>query len=212
VKKPLYIVGAGGLGKEVAAMLLSSNEWEIAGFFDDTIPLHAHINGIPNLGGIDNLINTQKIIQVVIAIGAPSVKHSIVTKLSANQLIEFPTIIHPSAQRYSISSIQIGQGSIISAGSILTTNISIGNHVLLNLNVTVGHDTSIGDCSSLMPGVNIAGQVTVGSRVLVGSGANIINHLKVGDDVTVGAGAVVISNIERGKTVVGVPAKEIRHK
>ena len=39
---------------------------------------------------------------------------------------------------------EIGAGSIITAGCIITTNIKIGKHSHLNLHTTIGHDCELG--------------------------------------------------------------------
>jgi len=106
--------------------------------------------------------------------------------------------------------VAIGEGSIICAGNIITTNVTIGRHVILNLSCTVGHQSEIGDFSSLMPTCNISGQVKIGKGNFWGTGSKVINGKIVGDFVTVGAGAVVIDNIPDNATAVGVPAKIVK--
>jgi sugar O-acyltransferase (sialic acid O-acetyltransferase NeuD family) len=212
MKKTIYIYGAGGLGREIKAMLLSMPEWELAGFYDDGLPSGTACENIPCLGGIDKLQSVSIDTNLVIAIGDPAIKLSIVNRLTNNFSLHFPVLVHRSAQLLDDASIQLGEGCIITAGCILTTNIKISKHTLINLNTTIGHDTVIGEASSIMPGVNISGQVTIGKGVLIGSGTNILNGLTVGDYAIVGAGAVVTKNVKVSITVVGVPAKELIQK
>lgn len=40
-------------------------------------------------------------------------------------------------------------------------------------------------------------------------GAKILQSVKIGKNVTVGAGAVVTKDVTDGKTVVGIPARQI---
>ena len=108
------------------------------------------------------------------------------------------------------SNVLVGEGSIICAGTILTTDIKIGRHVILNLCCTVGHDSLIGDFCSFMPAVNISGEVNIGEGVYVGTGAKIINQLEIGEETIVGAGAVVAKSLPAKCTAVGIPAKPIR--
>lgn len=208
MKKPLYIYGAGGLGREVLSLVRCLEEWEVLAFFDDHVAQGTLIKNIPVLGGIKAIESLKEKIYIVLAIGDPHTKAALAQKLQS-YLIEYPSLVHPSVVLQDKSSIHIGQGCIIAANSILTTDIQLGDHVLINLNCTVGHDTSIGNCTSVMPGVNVAGEVTLGESVLVGSGANILNRVRIGDRSRVGMGSVVIRNVESGSTVVGVPAKLI---
>ena len=57
--------------------------------------------------------------------------------------------------------VEIGGGTIITAHTSITTNISIGRHVHVNLNCTIGHDTVIEDYVTLSPGVHLSGNVTI---------------------------------------------------
>jgi sugar O-acyltransferase (sialic acid O-acetyltransferase NeuD family) len=208
IKRPVIIFGAGGLGREVKTIVDVLPDFYLHGFCDDSVAAGQKINGVPVCGNAEYLLSLRDA-AVVIAIGNPIAKNLVAEKLSASKHIEFITIVHPRAVLSDVSNINIGEGSIIAAGCILTTSINIGKHVLLNLNATVGHDVEIGDCTSVMPGVNIAGEVTIGRQVLIGSGANILNKIHIGDRAVIGSGAVVRTKISIGATAVGVPAKEI---
>lgn len=209
MNKPVFIIGAGGLGREVLAMLRAIPEWQVVGFLDDLVPAGTVVNGIPVKGGVEFLNNYPEFIHVVVAIGDPLTKEKIVSRISNNH-IHFPTIIHPRAILQDPSSIITGKGGIICAGVVLTTNIVIGDFALVNLNTTVGHDSSVGSFSSIMPGVNLAGNVTISRGVLVGSGANIRNKVRIGKHAVVGMGSVVLQNVEDETRVAGVPAKLLR--
>jgi sugar O-acyltransferase (sialic acid O-acetyltransferase NeuD family) len=206
MRRPLFIYGAGGLGREVLALVRRLEEWEPKGFIDDGVRKGNIVNGIPLVGGMDE-IKMMDAIDIVIAIGSPLLKQRIVAQM--NGKVRFPFLIDPKAAILDPSSVHINAGSIICSGAVLTTGIFVGEHVLVNLNATVGHDTSIGSFSSVMPGVNIAGEVKIGEGVLLGSGCNIMNRSSVGKNAQVGMGAVVLKNVGDGETVVGIPAKAI---
>jgi sugar O-acyltransferase (sialic acid O-acetyltransferase NeuD family) len=127
----------------------------------------------------------------------------------------FETIIHPHVERSQW--IEVGDGTVICAGNILTTNIVLGNHVQINLDCTIGHDVIMGDYATLAPGVHISGCVHLGKRVYVGTGAVILNGTQeepilIDDDAVIGAGACVTKSVPAGLTVVGVPAKPLQRK
>lgn len=206
--KRIAIVGAGGFAREVLTLLLSIGGYEIIGFVAPNAS-KASINGYPIIGTDEEINRTKESLNLVIAVGDPHLKKEIRLKYT-NPLLSFPTLIHPSVIFGDKSMIIIGDGCIICAGTIITTNVAIEDFVTINLNCTVGHDARISNYCSLMPSVNIAGEVHLGSSVYLGSGSNVINQIKIGENCIIGAGAVVVDDIPSGSTAVGVPAKPIK--
>ena len=208
MKEPLLIYGAGGLGKEILSWARMLEEFELVGFMDDGIRKDTVIKGLKVLGGLDVLNSFTAPVNLVLAIGDPSSKSILIKMIDAGR-VYYPVLKHPSVIFQEEATIKIGEGSIITAGCILTTDIRMGSHVLINLNTTIGHDVEIGSCSSIMTGVNVAGGVRIGEGVLVGSESNILNQVKIGDFSKVGMGSVVIRDVEVDTTVVGVPARKV---
>jgi sugar O-acyltransferase (sialic acid O-acetyltransferase NeuD family) len=211
-RKKIAIFGAGGFGLEVATLIEHINaincEWDFIGFFDDN-PKSKIINGYKVLGGLDALNRWDSELYLALALGIPSTKRH-VYKNTINKNILYPILIHPSVIMGCNELITIGEGSIICAGNILTTNIKIGKFVILNLSCTVGHESEIGEFSSFMPACNISGEVNIGNENFWGTGAKVINRKIIGNNVIIGAGAVIIDDIPDDVTVGGVPAKVIK--
>lgn len=207
--KKIVIVGAGGFGREVEMLLEQINsvalEWEFLGFVDDQVPAGTKIGSAKVLGSIA-ILSALVDVYVVLAIGNPLVKAKIVSLLPKKQ--QYATLIHPNVLIG--KRVEIGEGSIVCAGTIITTDIKIGQHVILNLSCTVGHDTEIGHYCSFMPSINISGEVVIENGVYVGTGAKIINQLTIGKETIVGAGAVVSKSLPDRCTAVGIPAKPIK--
>lgn len=105
---------------------------------------------------------------------------------------------------------EIGQGNIFCHGSILTTNIQIGNHCQFNLQTSIGHDCKIGDYVTCAPKVSISGNCTIGNRVYIGTGAVIKEKVSICDDVIIGALSFVNRDITEPGTYVGTPARKIK--
>lgn len=206
----IAIVSSGGFAREVLTLIEAINEkepkFEILGFIDVE---KQTIHGYPVIGSDDDMNDTQEPLSVVIAVGEPTLKEKIRRKYT-NPLISFPTLIHPTSIIADHKNVRIGQGCIVCAGTIITTDVVIKDFVTLNLQCTVGHDTIIEDYSAFMPSVNISGEVNVGKGVYVGTGAKIINQVEIGENTIIGAGAVVAKSLPANCTAVGVPAKPIK--
>ena len=213
--KPVVIVGVGGFGREVLEVFKAQNKisktWDILGFIDEDKQLHRKImNGYPVLGGLDWLRehNNNKL-GCVCAIGTSETRKQVVEKLQEIG-VNFYNAIHPSVIMSEF--VELGKDVIICAGSILTVNIKIGDHVHIDTNCTVAHDAVIGGYCRLNPGVKINGNNHLGEGVYVGTGAIFIQGISVGSWSTIGAGAVVIEDISEKVVAVGAPAKVIERK
>jgi sugar O-acyltransferase (sialic acid O-acetyltransferase NeuD family) len=209
--KSVVIVGAGGFGREVIEIFKDNNKqkkkWNILGFIDSNIELKGKtINNYPVFGGLD-WFESHKDVECVCAIGEPKNKKKVVEILQ-NMDVKFCKAIHPSVIMSEF--VEFGEGVIICAGTILTVDIKIGNHVIINLNCTIGHDSIIEDYCSLMPTVKINGNNHLHEGVYIGTGATFIHQISVGAWTTIGAGAVVVNNIPGDVLAVGVPAKVLK--
>ncbi len=213
--QPIFIYGAGGFAREVAWLIESCNaqrpQYFIAGFIDDNLINQGKtLNGFPVVSLKDASSDYPKAF-VVSGIGSPQIRERVMQK-TAEAGLQFATLIHPNVE--SSHWVEIGDGTVICAGNILTTNIKIGAHVQINLDCTIGHDVILGDYTTLAPGAHISGWVHFGKRAYVGTGAIIINGteeapLTIGDDAVIGAAACVVKPVPPGVTVVGVPAKPL---
>ncbi len=126
-----------------------------------------------------------------------------------NPETHFATLIDPSVEMS--DRVTVGEGTIICAHTIITVNISIGNHVIINLDCTIGHDSVLNDFVTLYPSVNVSGITTIGYCTELGTGMQIIQGITVGSHSIIGAGAVVVKNIPDKCTAIGCPAKPIKY-
>lgn len=213
MKKNLYIIGAGGFGREVAWLVERINEnnptWDLKGFIDDDEALWGtYEDEYPVLGGCDFLLDKAEISDLfaVCAVGAAQTRKKIIDKLDGK--VSFATIIDPSV--IISKRVEIGDGSIICAGTIITVDIKIGNHVIINLDCTLGHDDIVHDFVTIYPSANISGNVEIGECSELGTGMKIIQGKKITAGSIIGAGAVIVKDIDKTGMYVGIPAKAIK--
>lgn len=190
---PIHVLPGGGFARELRSRL-GVMGFHCAGLYDDqpqegqrpwsALPEQAHI---------------------ALAIGDSLERRALYQRL--NGQYQFPVLIDPQALLQEPPSIQIGEGSIITAGSILTCNIEVGRFNLINLHCSIGHDCRLGDFVSLMPGVRLSGGVEVQAGAYLGTGAVVLPGLVIGAEAVVGAGAVVSRNVAPKAVVKGIPAR-----
>ena len=205
--KKLHIIGAGGFGRECHVWASQHADcgkaWAIAGYLDDNSealkpfgdfapvrPLAGHRPSADDL--------------YLCGLGMPGLKEKLVAPLVAAGA-EFLTFVHPRALVG--ARVKIGRGSVICPGTILSTDITLGEFVVVNLNSTIGHDAELGMWSTISAHCDVTGYAQVADRVFMGSRATVIPRKKVGSRSIVGAGAVVVTDVPPGVTVIGNPAR-----
>lgn len=211
--KELIIVGASGFGREVAWLVERINKvsptWDLIGFIDDNdLIQNTCINGYKVLGKTDDIAGFPEAYYAC-AVGASKTREKIIDRLvNINPDIKFATLVDPSVERSEL--IDIGAGTVICAHTIMTVNITIGDHVIINLDCTIGHDAVLEDYVTLYPSVNVSGATHIGRGTELGTGMQIIQGKTIGEYAIVGAGAVVVKDIPDKCTAVGSPAKPIK--
>ena len=205
----ICIFGAGGFGREVLCCLIDSIATinlkieEIVCFM--VSDEHFKESKIMGIDVIPQSSFEPDKYNVVVAIGDPILRKKIVNNLP--EQTKYTTIIHPSAI---ISEwVEIGEGSVITAGSVLTCNIKIGKHAHLNLQTTIGHDCVIGDFFTTAPAANISGNCQFGNCVYFGTNSAVKQGIKISDNVTIGMGGIVVKDICEEGVYIGNPLKKI---
>jgi sugar O-acyltransferase (sialic acid O-acetyltransferase NeuD family) len=211
--KRIVIVGAGGMAREVKAMICDINRikpvWEFAGYVVTNVTMLGDRDSREEVVGDYEWLreNSNRVDAVTIGIGTPIVRLRVSRQIQdVLPETEFPALVHPTAN-LDFETARIGNGVLICSGVIGTVNITLDAFALCNFGCTLGHEAQIGKGSVINPGANISGGVKVGKSVLVGTGAQILQYKTVGDHAIVGAGAVVTCDVPPGITVVGIPAR-----
>ncbi len=202
-----YIVGTGGFAREVLFLMDELGIYnEFCGFIEpdfiweekwkDKTIMDKPVFPFSNVRGFD---------KISIGVADSKIRKKTIEQLPQN--VEYISLIHPNA---SVSRwAKIGEGSIITAGCIVTTQIEIGVHCQLNLQTTIGHDCNIGDFFTTAPSVNISGICNLGDNVYFGTGSATKQGINICNDVIIGMGAMVTKSITESGTYVGIPAKKM---
>ena len=207
--RQLIVVGAGAFAREVVwAAREAHDPWDVLGYLDDNAEIQgSHICDASVLGGIDDWTNYPEA-SLVVAIGQPRGRRQIVRRMQERGTPRFGTVIHRSVQKSAY--VELGEGSIVCAGTILTTQVRLGSHCIVNLNCTIGHDVQLGDFCTLAPLVACSGSVSAGPGVEIGTSAAIRQGLTLGEGAMVGMGSVLTKNVPPNALWVGNPARAVR--
>ncbi len=209
---PLVIIGAGGFGREVSWLVEEINKnttkpkWHLLGFLDDDV--HA-LDRFTQYGAILGPVDSYRDLQdpfAVCAVGDPRSRKAIVERLETLGA-RWATLIHPTASIGTASN--VGEGCILCKSAVVTVDAKIGNHVQFNVHASAGHDAEIGDLCTLSAFVDVCGGALLEEGTFLGSHASVLPKASVGAWARVGAGSVVLRHVRSGKTVLGVPGKEI---
>lgn len=197
MQEKIIIYGGGGHAKTAIDILRSSDDWQIIGIVDDGIEPGTLISGVPVIGngsileslraqGIHSAINT------VGGIGNYKIRWNVFERLNTAGY-DFPTLIHPAA--FVEPSATLGDGIQILPQSYISSASQIGFGTLINAGVIVSHDCQIGKCVNLSPGALLAGGVKVDDFAQIGMGVTININLCVGTEAQIGNSAVVKSDV-----------------
>ena len=208
----LGIYGAGGLGREVYELALiinaKENRWEEIIFIDDSssntnesrIPIFS-FSETKNKFRDDNL-------EVCIAVGEPSVRELLFSKLESNNII-IATLIHPEIDIPESS--KIGKGTIICKFVSISCDINIGINIYVHPMTCIGHDASIGNHSVISSFVDVAGDCNIGNRSFLAISVVLKQGVNIGDDAIIGLASVVHRDIPNSVIALGNPARPMKN-
>lgn len=204
-KESLIIVGARGMGRELAGYLMTEG-YSVKGFLDGGFSETKWTYPIPILDSPENWMPSHDE-RFIVALGEAKWRRHYV-KLLTERGAQFTSFI--SKHAFVGSRVVIGDGSIVAPTAVLTGDIRLGCHCILNIHTSISHDCVVDDFVTLSPGSRITGRCVLAKDVFLGVNASLIPDVTLAAKIVVGGGAVVTKSWEtEGITLVGVPAKRL---
>lgn len=206
----LWIIGAGGYGREVFSMTITAwgngVAWKVAGFLND-IP--DALDAFPDLPRIsaNTAYQPQPGDLFICAVGDIPARRRLCGDFLARgasfiNLIQHSATVAPSAR--------LGRGVIVEPLACAGAGACIGDFAMLLAHSVISHDCEIGEYAQTGPFSCILGHAKVGAGAFIGAHAVVLPGVSVGAGATVGAGSVVVRDVLPGTTVFGVPAKQLQ--
>lgn len=204
------MVAASGLAREaIEVVRLTTDVGELVVLDDDPSRWGESIGDRPIVGGSE-LAGRHDDHAFVVCAGRGPVRRLIVERLAQQGIgrDHFMSIVHPSV--HLPLGCSVGRGTVMLAGTVVTANADIGDHVVAMPNAVITHDDVVEDYVTLCAGVVLGGNVTVGRGAYLGMNAAVREGCRVGREATLGMGAVLLTDLPDGAVWAGVPARALR--
>ncbi|WP_426241955.1 NeuD/PglB/VioB family sugar acetyltransferase [Nocardioides sp. LHG3406-4] len=205
----LLLVAASGLAREtlvVEQLLERFDSFHVVD--DDPDRWGTSLDSVPVVGGLE-LVREYADHAVLVCAGRGAVRRSLVARLAELGVTRdrYATTVHPAA--VVPPGCDVGAGSIVLAGVVMTADVRLGDHVVAMPHVTLTHDDAVGDFATLCAGVTLGGEVSVGEGAYLGMSSSVRERVAIGPDAVLGMGAALLSDLPAGETWVGVPARRV---
>ncbi len=215
------LYGAGGFAREIMPLItemysdyIPQEQLHERLFFIETQPIKPEINGFTILSeeAFFSMPHKEKLFNIAIA----DTKARQIIAERCLQKGGKPFMISAKTSS-NLTHNQIGDGTILCEGSIITANASVGKFFQANLFSYVAHDCVIGDYVTFAPRVNCNGNVHIGDHAYIGTSAilkqgSFEKPLVIGEGAIIGMGAVVTKDVPPNTVVVGNPAKPLQKR
>lgn len=211
IKRRLLLIGGGGHCKSVLDSVSSCSSYEDIAIIDRPEHMGKKIGAATVIGTDEDLplLKQKGYTDAFVSVG--SIGNALTRVRLTRRLkelgFEIPSIIDPSSHISPFCKVE--EGAYVGKSANINCDCYIGDGSIINTAATIEHECRIGKFVHIAPGAVVCGGAIIGDNSHVGAHATVIQGIHIGENVMVGAGCVVIRDVLDGKTVVGVPGRQI---
>lgn len=207
--RPLIVVAAGGLGRDIDAYAPAAG-FRVLGFLHDIRAYPGSLDGLEVAERVLGPLEGHEVrddVEYAIGLGDVAPRGAVADRL-LREGARLATVIHPLA--WVAPSASIGDGVLVAPFAFVGPDAVVEDLAVINTHASVAHDAHLGRGSVLAPYAALTGRVRVDAEVFVATHATIAPRRRVGRGSTVGAGSVVLDDVGEGVLAHGNPARTRR--
>jgi acetyltransferase EpsM len=211
ILKEIVVIGASAFSeiqKIIQDINTISMKYKVIGILDDNLELQSkEVDGVPVIGTLADANSLSQEVNFVFAIGSYKsrmLRYKLLTQLGF-QKERYETLIHPSANIYSSST--IGFGCVIHPNVVVFNNTIIEDFVFILPNTIIGSHNKVYEGALITSLVSTTSNVKVGPYSHIGTGSIVAEGKKIGAGAQVGMGSNVFKNIPNGFFSFGNPPR-----
>jgi sugar O-acyltransferase (sialic acid O-acetyltransferase NeuD family) len=209
----IVVLCAGQSARLLGEIVRRLPQYQCVGYLDDDPSKHGEVYyDLPVLGGFEKLpeLREQGVEGGIPVLGDLGLRLGMFELLKRSGMKPI-TAVEPSV--VSASDVEIGEGSLISFGTIILNKVTIGPYAFIGSGVKILHDVTIGRNCVIGGGSVIGSTATIGENFSCGVGSVIRSGgIRIGENVQLAAGAVVLQDIRDHAFVIGNPGRVIRYQ
>ncbi|GGF13910.1 acetyltransferase [Subtercola lobariae] len=205
----VILIGTSSLAREAVNVVRAASTLDPIGFLDDSPERWGTlVAGLPVLGGLDSAAEHPDAL-LLICVTAGTTRSRLAARLREFDVDDdrYATAVHPSVELP--RGCRVSPGSLLFAGVVMTSDVSIGRHVMVLPNVSFSHGNRVQSFATIGAGVAVGAGARIGEEATVGMNASIRDRVRVGRRATLAMGSALFRDLPPGETWLGVPAAPV---
>ncbi|MCU1476595.1 MAG: acyltransferase [Subtercola sp.] len=202
----VILVGTSSLARETLNLVRAIGTHQPIGFLDDSAERWGTlVAGLPVLGGLD-AVQRAPDAALLICVTSGTTRAALAARLREQGVDDdrYAYAVHPSVEI--ARNCRVQTGSMVFAGVVMTSDVTIARHVVVMPNVSFGHGNRIQSFATIGAGVSIGAGARIGDEATIGMNASVRDRARIGRRSTLVMGSVLLRDLPPGETWMGMPA------